>query len=80
MPPKAASASPGRGLRRGQREGHKIIEHPAVGPITADYDVLTKVDLDPGLAEEGRKRKGFTPLLFQYIAHRGACGKTRVVP
>jgi hypothetical protein len=27
-----------------------------------------------------KKKRGLIPLQFQSIAHRGACGKTRVVP
>jgi hypothetical protein len=34
----------------------------------------------PSTADNKGKGRVDTPLHFQYIAHRGACGKTRVVP
>jgi hypothetical protein len=58
------------GLRRGQphREDHKIIEHPAVGPITVDCDVMTDGDAElkiviltagPDTEDETRLRLAF---------------------
>jgi transcriptional regulator with XRE-family HTH domain len=35
-----------RGTVSAHREDHKIVEHPAVGPITVDCDVLTDGDAD----------------------------------
>src|SRR5450631_3643926 len=34
------------GAVRAHREVHKIVEHPAVGPITVDCDVLTDGDAE----------------------------------
>ena len=53
------------------REDHKVVEHPAVGPITVDCDVMSDGDAElkivittvaPGTEDENRFRKAFGSL------------------
>ena len=50
---------------------------PAVPPYAARRRFARRLPVHSG---RSRKRRAPTPLHFQPIAHRGACGKTRVVP
>jgi hypothetical protein len=79
--------------RRGQYEWKALLEEargprgpatpmgdppgPTVPPYAARRRFARRLSARSG---RSRERRVPTPLHFQYIAHRGTCGKTRVVP